>query len=292
MTTTKAVFASKRDRVRIVVSGLWILFATVAALYYNDEYRGHTAQTAMVFVIVYMPVLLYWGYWWISSAPPDPETLKVAQERANAIQNALPLEPYSRPLGIKSHVIVLGALLLLAIFAEVYSLYAPTTLNSTFIIGAPLIGAWIVFLSAYHQIRKQLIKIGIQGLRVSTGWLVFWFMFPIANMIIPWLALGSLDRANHFAAKYGRTGTLWNQQGFRTFSWRAMLLALSYAALLGLAPQWRTGKDIHPDFGTMAMIWIVMAAVIFAGLSILYMLEQHRCLRAIADKLSRNNHNY
>ena len=83
-------------------------------------------------------------------------------------------------------------------------------------------------LISFNEIRSQLISSGVVGLKHSVGWLVLWYVIPFANLVMPWKIFGALDRAIQYCLKYLRVGENWNKKGFKSFSWRALVMAILF----------------------------------------------------------------
>jgi len=314
---------TRRGRVIVAASAAWFL-ATVVIFLIMLSQRGTKGSEALVIsLILNLPLISFWTYQWIKQGKPCDDDIKNNQ-KSEVIKSAPPLVKLSEKLSLKYEAtafLVLSACVLgtyiwvLVIYSNIqravreygygnvpldiienFVKYEEIAINASWVLS---IASAIAFLAAYNRIIKQLTAVGVKGLKTSTWMLIVWFAIPIASLFMPWLALGKVDRATRFAAKYGRGGEVWNMKGVRSFSWRTILMALTFLIYLAVAAGAKnrlltisieaeainSALDFDRSMGAFSDAYIIMSAFFIpsALVSIYYLFSLHRSLSRISN---------
>lgn len=251
--STRLQIRSRNDRIVTIVSVIWCVASVVLALFIMKDDYLEAHEFLLLLIVFLSPVLIYWSVKWIRSGEKSEKQL----EKEKIYDDLLRQQPdlvVSKPLngiGNKIHFLTLFTLLMIAGFVAdffinqymidqaythgwgnipkiVISNVETWSLYSMYLRGAAGIGFLIVVAIGYTDIKLQLERIGIEGIRCSVGMLALWLIIPFVNIVVPWRVFGALDRATKFAAIRNKAGSLWNEKGHKGLSLRAMGMGVMF----------------------------------------------------------------
>jgi hypothetical protein len=242
-------FASRKERLAGVLSAAWFVLSLIWTLYVAEDEGLYLYETLILFSLLMAPVAIYWAVSWIKHGEPTNE--KPFEPDLLNEQPKLVVPQPLRGLQYRAHIfMIFSVMLILGLISDLLvNQYLVGTIQrygygsvpadvvseieqwSSFAEYARLIslfGISITFISSYIAAKRQLEVSGVTGLACTAPLLVLWFFIPIANLFMPWRALGSLDRAACFACLYGRGGELWRDKKFMSISWRAAFMGVAF----------------------------------------------------------------
>ena len=128
------------------------------------------------------------------------------------------------------------------------------------------------FLILMHRFAKNARALGISGFRFSPGWCVGWFFVPIANMIMPYKAIGEVWRSSKLRMDESRSmdwsfiqpGQLFNCWWL---TWILGTIATSIAAQWSLpGPDQRDGLLLVPVAAALQVTSAILAILVLRRL--------------------------
>ena len=244
---------SKKDRFLIVATFFWFVIGLIFSLYLLDEENLENYEFLLLFLIILSPPIIYWSYRWILGGEKSERKKEKERNKFELIKSSPTIENNVTIKNINSYVIAIIVFYLFIVFGFAADLVVNEYLKSQAQLHGwgkiPLdiprnaeswssaivyfrvlsgVACIIAILIAYKEAKAQITEIGISGLTCSVGWFIAWIIIPFANLVMPWRALGSLDRATKFAAIYGRKGDQWNAKGIKWISWRAVFVGVCF----------------------------------------------------------------
>lgn len=243
-------FASRQERLAVVLSAGWSLLSLIWTLYVTEDEGLYAYETLILFSLFMAPVAVFWAVSWIRHGEPKQDREVVDAELLNEQPKLFAPQPL-KGLQYRAHIFVFfSVMLILGLISDMLvNQYLIGTIQrygygsvpadvvseieqwSSFAEYARLIslfGIAITFISSYIEAKRQLEVSGVTGIACTAPLLVLWFFIPIANLFMPWRVLGSLDRASSYACLYGRGGELWKDKKFNSISWRATLMGIAF----------------------------------------------------------------